>query len=178
MDAYLGEIRMWTCPRIPVGWQVCDGSTLSISENEALFSLLGTVWGGDGVTDFGVPDLRGRLPVGQGQGTGLTSRIMGQTDGAENVTVVETQLPAHNHLISAMTTAATTTTPGSTVTVAQMTGKDSMYSAAGQANQFRAVPMATATIAPFGGNVPHSNIMPELALTFIMCVAGIYPQRA
>src|SRR5450830_1835958 len=94
---YIGEIRLFAFPRIPNGWLACDGSSVSIADNETLFTLLGTTFGGDGVSTFGVPDLRGQVPVHQGTGPQLTTRVLGQNGGTEQVTLLATQLPQHTH---------------------------------------------------------------------------------
>ncbi|MEG1117467.1 MAG: tail fiber protein, partial [Janthinobacterium sp.] len=108
---YVGEIRLFSFPRIPTGWFACDGSLKPISEYEVLYILLGTTYGGDGVNTFGVPDLRGQVPLHQGTGPGLTPRVMGQKGGSETVTLLQTQLPAHTHVVSALSSLATVNTP-------------------------------------------------------------------
>lgn len=123
---FIGEIRMFAFGRTPVGWQACDGSLLPISQYDALFALIGTLYGGDGQTTFGVPDLRGRVPIHQGQGPGLSNYVIGQVAGTETVTVLPTQMPAHTHTLVATTAAATSVTPGTTVLPGAVSG-DTFY---------------------------------------------------
>lgn len=110
-EPFIGEIRMFGFGRTPIGWQACDGSLLKISDYETLYVLVGTTYGGDGQTTFGVPDLRGRVPVHQGQGPNLTNRPLGQGGGTETVTLTEAQLPSHSHGLLATTAAATSNVP-------------------------------------------------------------------
>lgn len=180
MDPYVGEIRMFAGNYVPVDWQLCDGTLLQINTYQALFSLLGTVWGGNGVTTFGVPDLRGRLPVGQGAGTGLTPRTLGQTGGASKVAVVEANVPAHSHTINVSTnegtTAALTAGVGLAKTKTLAAGKVVRYAPATPTPA--KVNLAGTTIQPSsGGGQPHDNCMPYLAVNYIISVNGLYPQR-
>lgn len=174
MEAYTGEIRLWTSVRIPTGWANCDGSTLLIAEYEVLYSLIGTVWGGDGRTNFKLPDLRGRLPVGQGNGAGLAPAVFGQSVGTETVTLTTDNLPVHNHSMTANTTTATATAPTSASVLAAGAGQDGWYASGSPLNKSV---LANDALANAGGSQPHPNVMPCLAATYIICTNGLYPTR-
>jgi microcystin-dependent protein len=179
VDCYLGEIRLFGGSFAPVGWHYCDGTLLPISNNEALFSLIGTAWGGNGTTNFGLPDLRGRVPIGQGAGGGLTPRTLGQTFGTSMVTITAATYPTHTHAFGASTVAATATTLATSSGLAALgvptSGSVVGYvppTSAGQVDQFNA-----ASIVPQGGSQPHENLMPYQALQYIIAMQGIYPTR-
>lgn len=176
MDPYLGEVRMFAGRYAPQYWHLCDGTLLSVNEYQALFSLLGTTWGGDGVTNFALPDLRGRLPVGQGQGTNLTNRVMAQKGGASQVTLAEANLPAHTHTFSVSNQPATTPTVGTGVGLAQPVGSVVRYAPPSQSPTPVAMDPDSVTTAD-GGNQVHQNVMPFLAINYMMCVQGLYPER-
>lgn len=180
-DYFTGEIRMManTNGRPPNNWKLCNGDLLLIREYQALYALIGTAYGGDGVTNFGIPDLRGRLPVGQGQGTGLTNRVVAQSFGAETVSLVEANLPAHNHALMTAGVGASTPTAGTTVTFANTTApiiqylKDGLGTAGGTT-----VSPAEATIGNTGSGLAHANIMPCATVNFIICVTGLFPTHS
>lgn len=174
MDPYLGDIRLFAGSFAPVGWVLCDGRLLAISQNDALYAIIGTTYGGDGVNTFGVPDLRGRLPVGQGNGPGLTSRVIGQQFGVESVTLLTDQIPSHNHTLNA-STAMPSTSPSPAGTVFAHSDADKIY----VSSPTGPVPetLNPATVQAAGGTQPHNNIMPTTAINYIMCVAGIFPSR-
>lgn len=179
MDYYVGEIRMFAGNYAPEGWALCDGRLLSVNQYQVLYSLLGVVWGGDGVNSFALPDLRGRLPVGQGQGTGLTTRALGQMAGTESVAVTGEQMPAHAHAFNVALAPATTGTLGPTTVLAEPTENDEMYLPDSKAplaadQQFGAQSIANNA----GAGAAHGNVMPSLALNFIIALqGGIYPSR-
>ncbi len=159
---YVGEIRMFAGNFPPAGWMFCDGSLLPISENETLFQLIGTTYGGDGQSTFALPDLRGRIPIHQGNGF-----ILAETGGAEEITLTPSQIPAHSHAVLAAG-AGTTTSPAGTVV------------AGGIANVYHPSPggtsaMHVSTIQPVGGSQPHTNVQPYLCVTFIISLFGIFP---
>jgi microcystin-dependent protein len=180
---YLGQIEAFAFGFAPRGWSICAGQTLPIQQNAALFSLLGTTYGGNGTTTFQLPDLRSRLAMGQGNGQGLTPRVIGETGGEENHTLLVTETPAHNHPVRTAAAPAPTTNTnvvGSTVVLAQgllkpHTGATSAYpiyatdSAPNQA-------MAPSAIGSTGGQ-PHSNLMPYNTLNFCIALQGIFPSR-
>lgn len=174
MDAYIGDIRLFAGSYAPVGWILCNGTLLSISEYDAVFAVIGTTYGGDGVTTFAVPDLRGRLPVGQGNGPGLTPRVLGQAFGSESVTLLSSQIPSHSHALMASSATATASSPAANVFA--QNGTDNIYTplpATGpQPQTFNA-----ASVQNSGGTQAHDNIMPTTAINYIMCLAGIFPSR-
>jgi microcystin-dependent protein len=168
-DQFVGEIRMAGFNFPPSGWATCDGQILSISQNTALFSLLGTQFGGNGTTNFALPDLRGRSPMHQGQGAGLSQRVVGEVDGTENVTLLSTQLPSHTHGVMAVGSAGTQTSPVKNSWASSTTRP---YS-----NQAPNTQMAPGTLGPTGGNQPHDNLQPYLVVNFIIALTGIFPTR-
>ncbi|MFC3551314.1 phage tail protein [Lysobacter cavernae] len=169
---FVGEIRMFGFSRTPVGWQACDGSLLAISENEVLFTLLGTIYGGDGQTTFAVPDLSGRVPLHQGQGPGLSNRVIGEAAGTETATLISTQIPGHSHTLHATTAAATSTTPGTGLLPGAVSG-DTFYVNTLVGN--KAAAMSAQVIAPSGGSQPHENTMPTLTVQYCIATLGIFP---
>lgn len=169
-EPFIGEIRMFGGNFAPRSWAKCDGQLLSVSQNDALFSLLGTIYGGDGRTTFGLPDMRGRLPTQQGSGPGLTTRNLGSKFGSETVALTTNQLPSHTHTLRATTDAADTNVPsGSTLA----TGPVSLYTSASTTP----VAMASSSAGNTGSSIAHSNIMPFQVVTFIICLIGLYPSR-
>ncbi len=169
-EPFLGEIRIFPFNFAPVGWAMCQGQTLPISQNTALFSLLGTTYGGNGTSTFQLPDLRGRVPLGMGNGTGLSVYELGQVGGAENVTIAEDQMPAHSHTIQASDALATATKP-----LGKVLGRahDKTFANAPDGT----TTMNAASVAPAGGGQPASVLQPYLALNFCIALQGIYPSR-
>ena len=167
MDPFLGEIRMFGGNFAPQGWATCDGQILPIAQNTALFSLLGTTYGGNGQTTFALPDLRGRLPVHIGGG--LT---IGQAGGSETVILTTTNLPAHTHTANAAST-ATTLSPVGQYWAADPGANVAPYAAAPDGRV-----MSGTAIGAQGGSQPHANMQPFLAVTFIIALEGIYPSRS
>jgi microcystin-dependent protein len=172
---YVGQIIMFGGTFPPVGWMTCSGQLLPISEYETLFQLIGTTYGGDGQSTFGLPDLQGRVPIHQGQGSGLSSYIVGENGGVESVTLTTQQMPSHNH--QAMTTAlpGTTNVPGATTFLADEGPKGiTVVSTYGpfDANQTTLLP---ATVGLQGGSQPHENRQPVLAVTFCIALFGVFP---
>lgn len=174
---YIGEIRMFGFGTrgAPTGWQACDGSLLPISEYDALFALIGTTYGGDGQTTFAVPDLRGRLPIHQGTGPGLSNYVIGQRAGTESVTVLPTQMPAHSHIIVTTTGAATSQTPGNALLPGTVSA-DSFY--VSDVSGATAVAMSAQSTSLAGGSQPHENCMPTLTVQFCIATFGIFPSQA
>jgi microcystin-dependent protein len=170
-EPFVGEIRMFAGNFAPRGWAFCDGQLLAVSQNDALFSLLGTLYGGDGRTTFGLPDLRGRIPIHAGTGPGLSPRRLGSKGGGENETVTVNQLPSHTHAFSAVNTPGTETAPPANGTLAQSVGYD-LYVPPGAFTN-----MAASTVSNVGGSRPHQNEMPYLCVHFIIALFGIYPSR-
>jgi len=172
MDYYLGEIRMFAGVIPPTDWVLCNGQMLSINAYPALYALLGTTWGGDS-TSFGVPDLRGRLPIGQGDGPTTSNRILGQKMGVETVALTEANLPPHSHSLNGTTTAATTVTPGPTVVHAALAGNARGYYA--PTGTITDLFLDDLTIGEIGGSQAHPNLMPARAVNFMMATNGLYP---
>ena len=173
-EPFIGEIRMVGFTFAPQGWAFCSGQLLAISQNDALFSLIGTTYGGDGVTTFALPDLRGRLPIHSGQGAGLSPRQLGERAGTETVTLLGTQLPAHSHPAYATTAAATTGEPGPGVMPGTVSNQ-TMYVT--DANGGRDFGLSSQSGGYMGGNQPHENCMRTLTLNYCIALYGIYPSR-
>lgn len=153
----------------PQGWALCNGQVLAIAENDVLFSLLGTTYGGDGQTTFALPDLRSRIPLHQGQGNGLSKRTLGEAGGEEHVTLVAPQLPAHTHAAAASSAAGTANSPAGNVWAA---GNNTPFS-----NQASNAQMSAATVQAAGGSLPHDNMLSFLSINFIIALQGIYPPQ-
>lgn len=170
MDCYIGEIRIFAGNYAPENWHLCDGTVLPINSNEALFSLLGTTYGGNGTTDFALPDLRGRAPVHVGQGTGLSNYGLGQQAGAETVTLNPAQAPAHTHALSGSSAAANDTFDGEFTF--GTSGTSNAYAATGTTAQ-----MASNMVSVAGGGQPHNNLQPFLVVNYIIALTGTYPNR-
>lgn len=166
-ETFLGEIRMFGGNFAPVGWIFCDGSLLPISEYDALFNLIGTTYGGDGQETFGIPDLRGRVPIHQGSSLG-TSFIIGENGGVESVTLTTNQIPAHTHPLLASKDQASNTNPP-THLLGQIPGGNVYLAETADQN------LAPASIGPAGGSQPHDNTQPYLCVTFILSLYGPYP---
>jgi microcystin-dependent protein len=170
-EPFVGEIRMFAGNFAPRGWALCDGQLLAVSQNDALFSLLGTIYGGDGRTTFGLPDLRGRVPIHQGTGPGLSPRPLGAKAGAEDVTLTTNQLPSHSHPIQATRNLGTAAEPTNRV-LARSTSLDRYI---GVTNPTAA--MNASSVTSVGGSRSHTNLMPFLCINFIISLFGIYPSR-
>jgi microcystin-dependent protein len=178
-DPFIGEIRLFAGSYAPVGWALCDGSLLSVAENPDLFSLIGSNYGGDGVNAFAVPDLRGRVPVSQGQAPGMSKYLLGQAGGVEQVTLDVSQIPPHQHAINATTAAGSVLAADSTVMLAtpvEAGATPTLYVAPGT-SAVNLAPMAPTSIGMTGGNQPHSNMMPTQAINYIIATDGIAPPR-
>lgn len=162
---YVGEIRMFAGNFAPAGWMFCEGQLLPISENETLFNLIGTTYGGDGQSTFALPDLRGRLPVHAGNGFTLS-----QTGGVESVTLTVNQIPSHTHSLSTYNSVANSPNPG-----------DNLLGLSSQVNMYfgdnPSAPMNSGSISPVGGSQPHDNFMPYLCVDFIISLFGIFPSQ-
>jgi microcystin-dependent protein len=163
-NPYVGEIRMFAGNFAPVGWAFCDGTILSIAQNTTLFQLIGTTYGGDGVNTFVLPDLRSRVPVHMGAGFTL-----GQANGEEQVTLTVGQIPAHTHVPQANSTTGMRTTPAGNVWASS---SNFPYSASAPG-----AAMAPQAISSFGGSLPHDNMIPFLAVNFIISMFGIFPSQ-
>jgi microcystin-dependent protein len=171
-EPYLGEIRMGGFNFAPRGWAFCNGQILPIAQNTALFSLLGTTYGGDGQTTFALPDLRGRVPMHWGSGPGLTPRVIGEASGSETVTLITTQIPQHTHLMNTTASVGGQLSPNGNFLGAQARGGSSVYSATADGTT-----LSASAIGVAGGSQPHDNLQPYLAVTFIIALNGIFPSR-
>lgn len=176
-NPFIGEIRMFGFGFAPRGWTTCSGQLLSIAQNTALFSLLGTTYGGNGQTTFQLPDLRGRTPVSQGQLPGGSSYAMGQIVGSEGVQLLLTQIPSHSHLFSVNSAVGDVIPPtGNYLSGAKAGGNNApqqTYAAAGGAT----VPLAADTLSLTGGNQAHTNMQPYLVTNYCIALQGIFPSR-
>lgn len=166
---YVGEIRMFGGNFAPAGWAFCDGSIVSIAENEVLFQLIGTTYGGDGQSTFALPDLRGRLPIHQGTGPGQPPYVIGESGGAETVTLTVQQIPAHNHPAGCSSNPGNNSSPLNAVPAVNTTSLAYVNAAAPLGN------MNASMLQPTGGNQPHDNMQPFLCIGFIISLFGIFP---
>lgn len=172
-DQFIGEVRIFGGNFAPKGWALCNGQLLPISQNTALFSLLGTYYGGDGKTNFALPNLMGRAPMHPGQGPGLTNRVLGEMDGSNTVTLLANEMPAHNHLPMANGNEDSGTMSVATGNVWGAGGRGTaIYS--GDSSR---VQMSMLALGPAGGSMPHNNMQPYLGVTYIIALEGIYPAR-
>jgi microcystin-dependent protein len=164
-DPYLGEIN-WVAFNLRPRTALCNGQILPINQNQALFSLLGTTYGGNGQTTFALPDMRGRAPIHVGQG-----HVLGESSGSESVTLLSTQLPSHTHLVNVDAKEATVATPGNTTVPAKTSAGTSAYAATTTTS------LAPAAVTSQGGNQPHNNMKPYIAMTCIISLVGVFPTR-
>jgi microcystin-dependent protein len=164
---FVGEIRMFGGNFAPAGWMFCDGALLPISENDVLFQVIGTTYGGDGESTFALPDLRGRLPIHRGQSAGTSLRTLGEAGGVEYVTLNVQQMPVHNHTMVASNDIPALATPQGNVT-GQAAAK--LYRAGNPTVQ-----MDPQSLAPAGGSQPHENLQPFLCVSFIISLFGLFP---
>ena len=175
MEGYIAEIRLFAGNFAPRGWAFCNGQILSIAQNTALFSLLGTTYGGNGQTTFALPDLRGRVAISPGQGPGLPSVQLGEVAGEPTHTLIITEMPAHNHQAQAQgnSNSGDSSSPNGN-TWATSTNRDNVY-----INAAPNGPMAanTVTVGIAGGSQPHNNMQPYLGVNYIICMEGIFPSR-
>ena len=169
MDPFLGEIRMFAGNFAPQGWALCDGQILPIQQYTALFSLLGTNYGGDGVRVFALPNLQGMSPLCYGNGPGLSPYVIGQTGGASAVTLLTTELPAHSHNVNISTLSAPSRSPSNNLPAY---GDHELYS-----SQNPTVSLSPKSVTSTGGNQSHNNLQPSLVVTFIIALEGVFPAR-
>jgi microcystin-dependent protein len=171
-DPFVAEIRIFGFNFAPKGWAFCAGQILPISQNTALFSLLGTTYGGDGKVTFALPDFQGRVGVQPGQGKGLGLYDLGETGGSETVALLESEMPAHTHTLRAFNDIGEDRIPGPTESLARSTGGN-LYAVPGALTQ-----MAFQGLPPAGGSLPHNNMMPYLTLNFCIALQGVFPPRS
>jgi microcystin-dependent protein len=176
-EAYIGQITMFAGNFAPRGWAFCAGQILSISQNTALFSILGTTYGGNGQTTFGLPDLRGRAPIGPGQGPGLPNVSLGEQSGSTTHTMIVTEMPAHNHLIRGNANNANDSLPASAFPSAAIIPTDSNKSVSSYNTATDNSTMNPNAITATGGSQPFSIMQPYLGMNFIICLEGLFPPR-
>jgi microcystin-dependent protein len=170
-EPFIGEIRMFGATFAPAGWAFCDGQLMAISQNDTLFTLIGTTYGGDGQETFGIPNLQGRIPVHMGQGPGLSQNYQqGETFGSESVTLTTNQIPIHTHALLASNDVPTGTTANGNIT--GNTNQLKIYTENTPTKLF-----ATNALSPVGGNQPHDNMMPSLVISFIISLFGVFPTQ-
>lgn len=170
-DPFVSEIRIFSFNFAPRGWAFCNGQILPISQNTALFSLLGTTYGGNGASNFALPDMQGRTPMHPGQGPGLSLHDLGEMGGSETVTLLESEIPSHSHTLSVASLNSQSTTP--------------VNNSLGRGNPVRvytsgspATAMGANSIATAGGSLPHNNMMPYLTMSFCIALQGVFPARS
>jgi len=172
-NPFVAEIRIFPFNFAPKGWAFCDGQILPLSQNTALFSLLGTTYGGDGKSNFALPNMQGNAPMHPGQGPGLSLHDLGETGGSDTVTLLESEIPSHSHSLMVEPLAATLPTP----TPATSFGKSAGVAAYSQTTNSGLVTMNDNVVAPAGGDQPHNNLMPYLTLNFCIALQGVFPPR-
>lgn len=170
-DPFVAEIRIFPFNFAPRGWAWCDGQLMPISQNTALFSLLGTTYGGNGKSNFALPDLQGRAPMHPGQGPGLSLHDLGETGGSESVTLLESEIPNHNHSFMVSTSPGNSRTPANSALSRSQGG--SIY-----ADPPANVLLAAQAVAPAGGDAPHNNLQPYLTFYFCIALQGVFPPRS
>ena len=174
MDPFVAEIRIFPFNFAPRGWAFCDGQLLPISQNTALFSLLGTTYGGNGQSTFALPDLRGSVPMHPGQGPGLSLHDLGETGGSETVTLLESEIPAHSHIMKASNNDGVSPSPTNNVSAAPGADRDLFLYKEGAPNAV----MNPLSSGISGGGQPHNNLMPYLTLHFNIALQGVFPPRS
>lgn len=172
-DQFLAEIRVFPFNFAPTGWAFCNGQIMPISQNTALFALLGTTYGGDGKSTFALPDLQGSVPMQPGQGQGLSLRDLGEQSGVESITLLVSEIPVHTHIVNTMSDPGTLQIPAPDRILAR-SANASAYQTNTSANLAMMAPQA---LAPAGGGLPHNNMQPYLTLNFCIALQGIFPQR-
>lgn len=176
MDEFIGIVKLFAGTFAPKGWMLCQGQLISINQYTAVFSILGTNYGGDGVTTFGLPDLRGKTAIGCGQAQGGTIYNIGQASGTENVSILPTNMPSHTHTLRVSNTEGSVAVPVTGNSLAAMvdTSVNKIFS---YSTAIPTVDLNPSTIALAGGNTPVSIMQPYLPLTYIICIAGVFPSR-
>ena len=172
MDPFLAEIRIFPFNFAPTGWAFCDGQILPLSQNTALFSLLGTTYGGDGKSNFALPNLQGCAPMHPGQGSGLSLHDLGETGGSDTVSLLESEIPSHTHTMMAEAAPANDKIPVPSVAISRSVGGNAYLPPDANLGA-----MNSQVIAPMGGDQPHNNLMPYLTLNFCIALQGVFPPR-
>ncbi|CAG7633732.1 phage tail protein [Paenibacillus allorhizosphaerae] len=178
-DPFVGEIRIFAGNFAPKGWAFCNGQLLPLSQNTALFSLLGTNYGGNGVSNFALPDLQGSVPLGQGQGPGLSQYVLGQSSGTPTVTLLQSEIPGHTHQVNGAIAVGNQESPGNAGNTLWADtpgmGTGNAYDTPGPSDWVSMHPNA---MIPAGGSQPHNNMQPYLGLNFIIALQGVFPPRS
>jgi microcystin-dependent protein len=172
-NPFVAEIRIFPFNFAPTGWAFCDGQILPLSQNTALFSLLGTTYGGDGKSNFALPNMQGNAPMHPGQGPGLSLHDLGETGGSDTVTLLESEIPSHSHALMAVNNVPLVNNPTPSTGIARSVGGD-LYQTTTNSS---IVQMSDNTVAPAGGDQPHNNLMPYLTLNFCIALQGVFPPR-
>ena len=172
-DPFVAEIRIFPFSFAPKGWAFCDGQLLPLSQNTALFSLLGTTYGGNGTSNFALPDLQGRAPMHPGQGPGLSLHDLGESGGSDFVTLLQSEMPIHSHALLANAVVGDTNSPSPSVSLTRSHNATAYQSTTNQ----NLVQFAPGAVAPAGGDQPHNNMMPYLTLNFNIALQGVFPPR-
>jgi microcystin-dependent protein len=173
MDPFVAEIRIFPFNFAPKGWAFCDGQLLPLSQNTALFSLLGTTYGGDGKSNFALPNMQGNAPMHPGQGPGLSLHDLGETGGSETVTLLQSEMPGHSHALFANAVVGDTNAPDPGVSLARSSNATAYQTTTNQ----NLVSFNNLALSPSGGGLPHNNMMPYLTLNFCIALQGVYPPR-
>jgi len=176
-EEYLGAIKIFAGNYAITGYAFCQGSTLAINQYTALFSLLGTTYGGNGISTFQLPNLQSSLPISWGNGQGLTPRVIGETGGTDNVTLLTSSVPPHGHAFNASTSFGAVSAPGTTVLAGQLASTDGAFYVTPGQTGFTAETMAAQALSPQGGNLPHNNVQPSMGINYLICMSGIFPSR-
>src|SRR5579884_2122904 len=174
-NPFVAEIRIFAGNFAPRGWALCNGQLMPISQNTALFSLLGTTYGGDGKSTFALPNLQGSAPMQQGQGPGLSLRDLGETGGEQFLTLLQSEMPAHVHTVMAATGGGGSSAPANNAWASGAKGLGDLYSPSNSSTNVQMSPLA---VSITGGSQPHNNMMPYLCLTFIIALQGVFPPRS
>lgn len=170
-EPFIGEVRCFGFNFAPKGWLQCNGQLLLITQNTALFAILGTTYGGDGKTNFALPNLNGNVVMGAGQGAGLTPRVIGETGGVESVTLLESEMPVHTHPANCNSANGNQYGPGGHYWAQDAAGGSDYYGTG-------SVPMAAGALSPAGGNQAHTNLQPYLVSNYCIAIQGIFPPRS
>ena len=177
VQEYLGAIKIFAGSYAIKGYAFAQGQTLAINQYTALFSLYGTTYGGNGVSTFQLPNLQSELPLGWGNGSGLTPRVIGETGGVENVTLLSSNVPPHNHVFNASTNPGSTAAAGTSVVLGALNSGDGVYYVPNGASGITIEPMNPSVLGRAGGNLPHNNVQPCMGMNYIVCMSGVFPSR-